>query len=56
VPPSLNFKREQRFRCVPLGVDRSRFDRYFLIMSTEQLKIEAMALPLAVRVSLAQVL
>lgn len=38
------------------SVDRDRLNRYFFVMSTQQLTAEAMALPLSERVSLAQTL
>ena len=43
-------------RSLASRVDRSRLNRYFFAMSTQQLTTEAMALPLSERVSLAQTL
>ena len=43
-------------RSLAPSVDRSRLNRYFFAMSTQQLTTEAMALPLSERVSLAQAL
>ena len=55
-PPSVVAELEVVSRSLAPSVDRSRLNRQFFAMSTQQLTAEAMALPLSERVSLAQAL